>query len=1159
MNMNRLIAVAAVVAASAILPSRADRTISADYTLQADEDWTADGTITVDAGVKIDLNGHSLRVKAITGDGYVTDLSNDTAPSIAPEYVPLQYLQSTTAGQQYIDTGYCHTSTSFVEVKFNYPALAATTSSDKWYSYFGGGQRDQTYSFGGWMWGKSSNNTHWKSTGQNEGTGANAAANTDYIAHLDKQSTCWITDGNNSTILGKTWTGKNSDWGSTTPVTAYLFGHHKRQNSDGTDAGLYTTPYVGVKIYWCRISTSRSNGTRVRDYVPVRRLTDGAIGMYDKVSKTLYRNANSGADFTAGAATENLAATDADIAAAGSLILDVDDTLSTSTLPLIRGKMKLVKAGAGTLVADKANLAHTCGTEILEGMVSCGQSGNGNTPFGVAGCTVTVGTNTTGAATFDLNGKSGFTDYTFVLAGGTLKNSANIANPHQTATVKSVRLTADSTMSADRSFGIVAGTSTATSLDLGGHTLTVTGANVFYVDRCTATSEGRIVCKNRTVEFWYGASDLHLVTLEMGTNSQLRINGTSGSHNASPLLLGGYVAKTASVDSDSGFIGTAKVYGTFRPNTDYFHGCEVQDGATIDLGGRLTALPLQGSNVVNGANYGMRDISFAAAAKAAGASGITVDIGSRTDVRPGDRLIAWSADPEVLSWRLECNGASAADALNLTVAAKEDGLYAKDSREPKFAEWDVSEGGWKFYLEDETEYTDEWSDFSEITVRFDTYAEYAAIKAQNVVPARFVMTGLSAGEGSGLLDMRAQIGTGVDFEMAPNAVIDIGAYTNMLPDSVFTSGLSFTVTSSAGGVLLVDVAQLATLNNSVATISGNVKLLKRGLGTFIATKTGQTYTGGTVIEEGLLKCASAGTDKPLGDYSGDVVVAADGVFDLAGKINFTGYRFVLRGGKIENTVSVSSYHEQPWLANVRLEADSEFQIAGGQFGMINKSGSSYIASTLDLNGYTLTIFGSAQFYVVKCTATAGTIVMRGLSVEFWQGASDFSRVHVITEGDQRLCIRPQAPVSFGDYIADSTGQSNNTDGYNGTLSVSGTFRPTTGYFNGCTLQNGATLDLGGWTNGTFNTHGLYAPGAAAARTTATFAAGADISLSLEGRRDLSRMAKAKQYIVAWESSAKPADSVTFTLDPATVGRSYKLRRDDGGLKLLSVGFMLIVK
>lgn len=824
--------------------------------------------------------------------------------------------------------------------------------------------------------------------------------------------------------------------------------------------------------------------------------------------------------------------------------------------------MKLVKTGAGTLVADKANLAHTCGTEILEGMVSCGQSGNGNTPFGVAGCTVTVGTNATGTATFDLNGKSGFTDYTFVLAGGTLKNSANIANPHQTATVKSVRLTADSTMSADRSFGIVAGTSTATSLDLGGYTLTVTGANVLYIDRCTATSEGRIDFKANKAEFWYGASDLRLVTLEMGTNSQLRINGSGGS-NASPLLLGGYVAKTASVDSDSGFIGTIKVYGTFRPETNYFHGCELQAGATLDLSGLSTTLPARGSQVVSGANYQMCDLTFAE-----GEENITVYTGTR-EIAEDDRLVSWSAaqKPTVLTgFALACDGATPAE-RELWVKAEDDGLDVISTAVPAFAEWDASanggEGGWTYFKEDGTPFSGEWTTGvdSTITVRFSSWDEYAAIKAMaGLAPAGYLMNGtFSTPAGSGTNDLTQTFAGGASFAMTPNATIDAGANTVILPNALFEGSIPFTVTGSEGGALLVDIDENVESSNTVATLTGALKLVKRGAGTFVAAKTGQTYSGGTVIEEGLLKCASAGTTKPLGDYSGDVVVAADGVFDLAGKINFTGYRFVLRGGKIENTVSVSSYHEQPWLANVRLEADSEFQIAGGQFGMINKSGSSYIASTLDLNGYTLTIFGSAQFYVVKCTATAGTIVMRGLSVEFWQGASDFSRVHVITEGNQRLCIRPQVPVSFGDYIADSTGQSNDTTGYNGTLTVSGTFRPTTEYFNGCTLQNGATLDLGAWTNGTFNTHGLYAPGAAAARTTATFAAGADISLSLEGRRDLSRMAKAKQYIVAWESSAKPADSVTFTLDPATVGRSYKLRRDDGGLKLLSVGFMLIVK
>lgn len=1159
--MCKLTAAVTVCAAAALLPSLAATNITEDVVLSADMDWTDRGVVTVDAGVTIDLNGHSLRVKAIAGDGYVTDLSNDTPPSIAPEYVPLEYLQSTTEGMQYIDTGYCHNTKTELAVMFMYPELYAKNAG-KWYPYFGGGNRDCAWSFGGWMY----DQNHWFSLGTGggitEGRGPGASANTVYRAYVrkTKRDNSYIANEANNKAFTPYGTQRvvTADWGDQTPVTAYLFGHH---NLDGS---LYTGAYKGVRIYWCQI-TEYDHGvsTYIRNYVPAQRLTDGAIGMYDKVSKTLYRNANSGADFTAGAAMENLAATDAEIAAAGSLILEVDDALSTSTLPFIRGKMKLVKTGAGTLVADRANLAHTCGTEILEGTVSCGQSGNA--PFGAAGSTVTVGTNATGAATFDLNGKSGFTGYTFVLAGGTVKNSANISNPHMAAQLKTVRLTADSTMSADFPFGIVAGTSTATSLDLGGHTLTVTGAGVFYMDRCTATSEGRIVCESRAAEFWYGASDLRLVTLEMGADSQLRVNGNSG-YNASPLLLGGYVAKTASRDSDSGFIGTVKVYGTFRPETDYYHGCELQAGATLDLSGRSTTLPARGSQALKDANsYQMCDLTFAS-----GDAAFTVYTGAR-EIAEDDCLVSWDSQQKpsaMAEFELVCDGATPAE-RKLWIKAEDDGLRVVSTAVPAFAEWDASanggEGGWTYFKEDGSPFTGEWPGVdSTITVRFSSWEEYTAIMAMaDLAPAGYLLYGtFSIPAGSGTNDLTRTFAGGESFAMAPNATIDAGTNAVILPNALFGGDVAFTVTGSEGGALLVEAGENAVLSNAVVSLAGALKLVKRGTGTFVAAKAGQTYSGGTVVENGQLKCASAGTSRELGDYAGDVVVEAGGVFDLAGKIDFTGYRFVLRGGKIKNTVSVGNYHVQPWLANVRLEADSEFQTDGAQFGMINKSGGAFIDSTLDLNGHVLTISGAMQFYAAKCTATAGTVVMRDLSVEFWHAPSDFSRVHVVAEGNQRLCVRPMTPapsLSFGDYIADSTGQ-HDDGGFNGTLYIGGTFRPATGYFHGSTLQNGATLDLGGWTGGTFNTRGLYSPTkAAASRTTVTFAANAGITLSLEGRRDLSSMAKAGQYIVAWEPSAKPADSVTFTLDPATAMRSYRLLRDDEGLKLRSVGLMLIVK
>jgi hypothetical protein len=49
------------------------------------------------------------------------------------------------------------------------------------------------------------------------------------------------------------------------------------------------------------------------------------------------------------------------------------------------------------------------------------------------------------------------------------------------------------------------------------------------------------------------------------------------------------------------------------------------------------------------------------------------------------------------------------------------------------------------------------------------------------------------------------------------------------------------------------------------------------------------------------------------------------------------------------------------------------------------------------------------------------------------------------------------------------------------------------------------------------------------------------------------------FPLPWEKSAKPADSVTFTLDSATAMRGYTLVRDDGGLKLFPSGLIIIVK
>ena len=62
---------------------------------------------------------------------------------------------------------------------------------------------------------------------------------------------------------------------------------------------LFTTNTAGemgfnggsLKIYTFKIWT---NNTLVRDYIPCFRLSDGTVGLYDKVSDTFFENAGSG-------------------------------------------------------------------------------------------------------------------------------------------------------------------------------------------------------------------------------------------------------------------------------------------------------------------------------------------------------------------------------------------------------------------------------------------------------------------------------------------------------------------------------------------------------------------------------------------------------------------------------------------------------------------------------------------------------------------------------------------------------------------------------------------------------------------------------------------------------------------------------------------------
>ena len=258
---------AAICAALAPTPSFA-QTIDGDHTISADtkltEDVTVNGQLILD-GAAIDLNGHKLTVKGVTGQGVITDTLNDQYAL----YQELTYLESTTAGKQFIDTGYIHSTRSNVHIKFRHPSYSTAYT---WFSYFGGGGRDAKYSFGGWIVYTGGRYYHWKSLGSGEGNWAGSSPNTDYHLFIRKSSAagdsgnCYVANANNSGVVAGVVKASATEWpDDVTPVTAYLFGHH---NLNGT----LNSSYVGSRIYLCEIKDGGTAAANlVRNFIPMKR------------------------------------------------------------------------------------------------------------------------------------------------------------------------------------------------------------------------------------------------------------------------------------------------------------------------------------------------------------------------------------------------------------------------------------------------------------------------------------------------------------------------------------------------------------------------------------------------------------------------------------------------------------------------------------------------------------------------------------------------------------------------------------------------------------------------------------------------------------------------------------------------------------------------
>ena len=440
-------------------------------------------------------------------------------------------------------------------------------------------------------------------------------------------------------------------------------------------AGAANANYAKVRFY--RFKVYGSDGTLKSDVVPAKRASDGAIGVYDRAAKAFYTKSGNG-NFTAVGAVESALSDLIDPAevrvnvAAGSTV--------TNDCIKLEGNVKLVKEGKGDFVAAKAAQSYTGGTRVADGTLLCGGRGSDNI-LGPNGGVVTVSADGDASGTLEMNGKTHFANYHFVLDGGRIANSVYTEtglNLNQSPLVASLALTADSTFAPNFDYGMIrltdgnTGTfgddSATASLDLGGHTLTIdTSSDKGFVMRGLVSSGGETgtlsVIGSANFSFYPPMSDLSNATLVMGGETKLRVVGSA---RAVPTVKD-YIVNTTGADNRSDLYGPVVVNGTFQPNTDCFYGTKLKTGATLDLSGRASPLDARSANNVS-SGVNARNIQFEDGAT------IHVKLGSARIRNP---IFKWAnAADKPSNWDSLTFVRSDDSARAGRLVKKDDGLYA---------------------------------------------------------------------------------------------------------------------------------------------------------------------------------------------------------------------------------------------------------------------------------------------------------------------------------------------------------------------------------------------------------------------------------------------------------------------------------------------------
>ena len=342
------------------------------------------------------------------------------------------------------------------------------------------------------------------------------------------------------------------------------------------------------------------------------------------------------------------------------------------------------------------------------------------------------------------------------------------------------------------------------------------------------------------------------------------------------------------------------------------------------------------------------------------------------------------------------------------------------------------------------------------------------------------------------------------------------------------------------GKVVVNVPSGKTVENTDVTLSGGLRLVKEGAGKLVVSKAAQTYSGGSEVAKGTIKCGAAAAGL-FGVEGTEISIVTNGIFDISGirasGVNALGkYAFTLNGGTLANSVGItgSSNYQSPM--RLALSSDSSFDISAHGFLGTETAG---IVGEFDLGGYTLSgaIANGQYFRINNMTLENGAFKVEEattgrLFIGYGEGV-------VATNVDFTLncpvIVRTGCAFKVRDYES-LGGAANGTSQY-GVMEVHGAFKPTSDYFYGCTLMDGATLDLS-----TRSTMLNALSASTGGLTNLAFAANATINIHLGTRKTSGSVP-----LLSWTAETKPANIDTVNFVRADEGRRYSLVVKENGL------------